>query len=82
MKFSNAAPTNDVLDMCGYIAVMGDALDGDRICESAAKTVLSSFNHIYIHFTYTLSPAGEENDGENNEINMGVDSDDDDEDLE
>ncbi len=72
----------DVLDMCGYIAVMDDALDGDRICESAAKTVLSSFNHIDIHYTYTLSPAGEENDGENNEIYMEVDSDDDDDDLE
>jgi hypothetical protein len=74
----------DVLDMCGYIAVMDDALDGDRICESAAKkTVLSSFNHIDIHcYTYTLSPAGDENGGENNEIDMEVDSDDDDDDLE
>lgn len=72
----------DVLDMCGYIAVMDDALDGDRICESAAKTVLSSFNHIDIHYTYTLSPAGDENGGENNEIDMEVDSDEDDDDLE
>ena len=72
----------DVLDMCGYIAVMDDALDGDRICESAAKTVLSSFNHIDIHYTYTLSPTGDENGGENNEIDMEVDSDEDDDDLE
>ncbi len=37
----------DVLDMCGYVKVMDeDALDGAEICESADKTVLSSFHHI------------------------------------
>jgi hypothetical protein len=76
----------DVLDMCGYIKVMDDASDGAEICESAAKMVLSSFHQIHIHYTYTLtntlSPAGDEIDDENVETDMGIDSDDEDDDLE
>ena len=40
----------DVLDMCGYIKVMDDALYGAKICELAAKTVLSLSHHIDIRF--------------------------------
>ncbi len=37
----------DVLGMCGYVKVTDiDALDGAKICESAAKMVLSLFYHI------------------------------------
>ncbi len=76
----------DVLDMCGYIKVMDDALDGAKICNLTAKMVPSSFHHIDIHYTYMLtnmlSLAGEEIDGENVEIDVGVDSDDEDDDLE
>jgi hypothetical protein len=55
-----------------------DALDSAEICKSAAKTVLSLFHHINIHYNYTLSPAGEKKDGED----MEVDSDDEANDLE
>jgi hypothetical protein len=76
----------DVLNMCRYVKVMDDALDDAKICESAAKTVLSSFNRMDIHYTcmliYTLSPAGEENDGDNVKIIMEVGSNDEADDLE
>jgi hypothetical protein len=66
--------------MRGYVKVMDDdALDGADICESA---VLLLFHHIIIHYTYTLSPAREENDGENVEIEVKLDSDDEADDLE
>ncbi len=72
----------DVLDMCGYVKVMeDDALDGAKICKSAAKTVLSSFHHIDIHNTYTLSHTGKENGDENVEMDVEVDSDDEADDL-
>jgi hypothetical protein len=43
--------------------------------------VLSSIHHINIHYTYTLSPAGKEDDGANVDIEMEVYSDDDNDDL-
>ncbi len=50
----------DMLDMCGYVKVMdNDALDGAKICKSAAKTVLSLFHHINVHYTYTLLHTGD-----------------------
>ncbi len=55
----------DVLDMCGYVKVMDDdALDGAEMCKLAANMVLPLFYHIDIHYTYMLSSAGEENEGE------------------
>jgi hypothetical protein len=73
----------DVLDMCGYVKVMDDdELDETKICMSAAKTVLSSFHHINIHYTYTLSHTGKENGDANVVIDMEVDSDDEADDLE
>ncbi len=72
----------DVLDMCGYVKVMDDdALDGAKICESAAKRLLSSFHHIDVHYTYTLSHTGEENGDANIEMDVEVDSDDEADDL-
>ncbi len=85
-KHDRCFEPTDVLDMCGYIKVMDDALDGGKICKSAAKTVLSLFHHIDIHYaimlTNMLSLAGEEIDGENDDIDVGVDSNDEDDDLE
>jgi hypothetical protein len=73
----------DVLDICGYAKVMDDdALDGAKICKSAAKTVLSSFHHINIHYTYTLSHTGKENCDANIEMDAEVDSDDEVDDFE
>jgi hypothetical protein len=43
--------------------------------------VLSSFHHTDIHYTYPLSHTGEENNGENVEIDMEVGSDDEADDL-
>ncbi len=61
----------DVLGMCRYVKVMdNDALDGAKICKSAAKRVLSSFHHINFHYTYTLSHTGEKNGGANVEMDM------------
>jgi hypothetical protein len=82
-KHNRLIETTDVLDMCGYVKVMeDDALDGAEICESAAKRVLSSFHHINVHYTYTLSHTGEENGDANVEMDMEVDSDDEADDLE
>jgi hypothetical protein len=68
----------DVLDMCRYVKVMdNDALDGAKICKPAAKTVLPSFHHIDVHYTYMLSHTGEGNGDENIEMDVEVDSDDD-----
>jgi hypothetical protein len=53
-----------------------------RFCQSAAKTVLLSFHHINVHYTYTLSHTGEENGDDKIEMDMGVDSDDETDDLE
>ena len=73
----------DVLDMCRYVKVMDDdALDGAKICKLAAKTVLSLFHHIDVHYTYTLSHTGEDNGDENVEMDVEVDSDDEADDLE
>jgi hypothetical protein len=58
-----------------------DALDGAKICKLAAKTVLSLLHHINIHYTYILSPAGEENDGDNVYIDLEVSSNDEANDL-
>jgi hypothetical protein len=53
--------------MCGYVKVMDNhALNGAKICKSAAKTVLSSFHHINVHYTYMLSHTYEENDEDAN----------------
>jgi hypothetical protein len=59
-----------------------DALDGAKICELAAKTMLSSFHHIDVHYTYTLSRTGEENGDVNVEMDVKVDSGDEADDLE
>jgi hypothetical protein len=53
-----------------------------RFCTSAAKTVLSLFHHIDVHYTYMLSHTGEENGDDNVEMDMEVDSDDEADDLE
>jgi hypothetical protein len=44
--------------------------------------VLSSFHHIDVHYTYTLSHTGEEYGDENVEMDVEVDSDDEADDLE
>ncbi len=73
----------DVLDMCGYVKVMDDdVLDGAKICKSVAKTVLSLFHHIDVHYTYMLSHTGEVNGDVNVEMDVEVDSDDEADDLE
>jgi hypothetical protein len=53
-----------------------------RFCKPAAKTVLSSFHHIDVCYTYTLSHTGEENGDDNVEMDVEVDSDDEADDLE
>ncbi len=73
----------DVLDMCGHVKVMDDdALDGAKICELAAKMVLSSFHHINVYYTNMLSHTGEENGDTNVKMDVEVDSDDEADDLE
>ena len=63
-------------------AVDCHTLDGAKICELAAKTVLSSFHHIDVHYTYTLSHTGEVNGDDKVEMDMEVDSDDEADNLE
>jgi hypothetical protein len=64
-------------------AVDCHALDGAKIfCKLAAKTVLLSFHHIDVHYTYTLSHTGEANGDDNVEMGLEVDSDDEADDLE
>ena len=53
-----------------------------RFCKLAGKTVLLPFHHIDVHYTYTLSHTGEENGDDKIEMDMGVDSDDETDDLE
>jgi hypothetical protein len=82
-KHNRLFEPTDVLDMCGYVKVMGDdALDAAKICKTAAKMVLLLFHHIKVHYTYTLSHTGKENDDANVEMDVEVDSDDEADDLE
>jgi hypothetical protein len=71
--------------MCGYVKGMdNDPLDGAKICELAAKTVLTLFHHhIDVHYTCMLSHTDEENDEDANvEMDVEVNSDDEADDLE
>ena len=49
----------DVLDVCGFMRVVENAFEvNNEIVEPAVLTVLTSFNHVNDHYTYTL-PQGD-----------------------
>ena len=49
-----------VLDMCGFIRLVDDAFEvNNEIAEPVVLTVLTSFNYVNEHYTYTL-PQGDD----------------------
>ncbi len=59
--------------MCGFMRVVDNAFElNNEIAESASLTVLTSFNHVDEHYTYTL-PQGDDVTADNNILDAGDD---------